>query len=221
MDDVFVIVLFTVFTSLVAGGEVFASSFLQIPISIVLGILVGAMTGIGLTVFFKKYHMRDTVKIIIMISLSCLLMELQNRLEGIVPFSGLLGIMSMGIFIYQRYPVLAGRLSARYNKQWVAAEILLFVLVGATVDISYALKAGGYAITIVLGALVFRMIGVYICLLKTKLSKKERLFCMVAYTPKATVQAAIGAIPLSMGLGSGQQILTNLPRILPSSIGGG
>jgi NhaP-type Na+/H+ or K+/H+ antiporter len=137
-----------------------------------------------------------------------LIIELQNRLEGLIPLSGLLAIMSMGITIYQKYNILAERLSIRYNKLWVGAEVLLFVLVGATVDINYALKSGIYAISIVLGALVFRMIGVYVCLIKTKLSKKERLFCMVAYTPKATVQAAIGAVPLSMGLACGQQVLT-------------
>lgn len=208
VDDVFVIVLFTAFTSLATGGDVSASSFLQIPISIILGIIIGALLGIGLTIFFKKFHMRDTVKIIIILSLSCLLIELQNSLDGIVPISGLLAIMSMGIAIYQKYNILADRLSAKYNKLWIAAEVLLFVLVGATVDLNYALQAGGYAMAIVLGALMFRMIGVFVCLLKTKLSKKERLFCMVAYTPKATVQAAIGAIPLSMGLDSGQQILT-------------
>ncbi len=208
VDDVFVIVLFTAFTSLVTGEVVSVSNFLQIPISIILGILIGSLMGIGLTILFKKFHMRDTVKIIIILSLSCLLIELQNSLEGIVPISGLLSIMSMGIAIYQKYNILADRLSDKYNKLWVAAEVLLFVLVGATVDLNYALQAGGYAIAIVLGALMFRMIGVYICLLRTKLSKKERLFCMVAYTPKATVQAAIGAIPLSMGLASGQQVLT-------------
>ncbi len=208
VDDVFVIVLFTAFTSLAAGGDVSSSSFLQIPISIVLGIIIGALLGMGLTLFFKKFHMRDTVKVIIILSLSCLLIELQNSLEGIVPISGLLAIMSVGIAIYQKYNILAMRLSAKYNKLWVAAEVLLFVLVGASVDLNYALQAGGYGIAIVLGGLIFRMVGVYICLLRTKLSRKERLFCMLAYTPKATVQAAIGAIPLSMGLASGQQILT-------------
>ncbi len=208
VDDVFVIVLFTAFTSLATGGEVTASSLLQIPVSIILGILIGSLLGMGLTLFFKKMHMRDSVKILIILSLSFLLIELQNRLAGIVPISGLLAIMSMGITIYQKYNILAKRLSAKYNKLWVAAEVLLFVLVGSTVDLNYALKAGVYAIAIVLGALVFRMIGVYVCLLKTKLTKKERLFCMVAYTPKATVQAAIGAIPLSMGLACGQQVLT-------------
>ena len=208
VDDVFVIVLFTAFTSLAAGGEVTATSFLQIPVSIILGIILGVLTGLGLTVFFRKFHMRDTVKLIIILSISCLLIELQNRLEGIIPISGLLAIMSMGIAIYQKYHVLAKRLSVKYNKLWVAAEVLLFVLVGATVDLQYAFKAGVFAVMIVLGALVFRMVGVLVCMIRTKLSKKERVFCMLAYTPKATVQAAIGAIPLAMGLACGQQVLT-------------
>lgn len=208
VDDVFVIVLFTAFTSLATGGNFSAISLTQIPVSIILGIFVGALSGIALCIFFKKFHMRDSVKILIILSLSCLMIELQNRLEGILPVSGLLAIMSMGIVIYQRYNILAERLSVKYNKLWVAAEVLLFVLVGATVDLNYAIKAGVYAILVVLGALVFRMLGVYVCLLKTELTRRERLFCMVAYTPKATVQAAIGAIPLSMGLACGQQVLT-------------
>jgi NhaP-type Na+/H+ or K+/H+ antiporter len=208
VDDVFVIVLFTAFTSLATGGDFTASSLLQIPISILLGIIVGVLLGITLTIFFKKFHMRDSVKIIIILSLSGLLIELQNILNGIIPISGLLAIMSMGVTIYKKYNILADRLSAKYSKLWVAAEILLFVLVGATVDLNYAVQAGLYSIVIVLGALLFRMFGVYVCLLKTKLSSKERLFCMLAYTPKATVQAAIGAIPLSMGLACGQQVLT-------------
>ena len=208
VDDVFVIVLFTAFTSLAAGGEVTPASFLQIPISIILGIVLGAFIGIWLTIFFRKFHMRDTVKLIIIISISCLMIELQNRLEGIIPISGLLAIMSMGIAIYQSHHVLAKRLSVKYNKLWVAAEVLLFVLVGASVDLQYAFKAGIFAVVIVIGALAFRMVGVLICMIRTKLSKKERVFCMLAYTPKATVQAAIGAIPLAMGLACGQQVLT-------------
>ncbi len=208
VDDVFVIVLFTAFTSLAAGGELSAINFLQIPISILVGVVIGAMIGFGLAIFFRKFHMRDTVKLIIILSISCLLIELQNRLINIVPISGLLAIMSMGITIYQNYHVLAKRLSTKYNKLWVAAEVLLFVLVGATVDLQYALKAGLFALVIILGALIFRMLGVFMCLIKTKLTKKERVFCMLAYTPKATVQAAIGAIPLGMGLACGQQVLT-------------
>lgn len=208
VDDVFVIVLFTAFTSLATGGEVTAVNFLQIPISILLGIVVGVLVGIGLTIFFRRFKMRDTVKLVILLSISCLLIELQNRLEGIVPLSGLIAIMSMGITIYQKYGILAKRLSIKYNKLWIAAEVLLFVLVGATVDLQYAIKAGLFAVVIVLGALLFRMFGVLVCLIRTKLTKKDKIFCMVAYTPKATVQAAIGAIPLAMGLACGQQVLT-------------
>lgn len=207
VDDVFVIVLFTAFTSLAIGGEISVSNFLQIPSSIILGVLVGSLLGIGLIKFFRRFHIRDTIKIIIILSFSFLLIELQNGLEETLAISGLIAIMSVGVIISQKSKVLANRLSAKYNKLWVAAEILLFVLVGATVDLNYAFQAGLPAIIIVLGALVFRMVGVYVSLLKTKLTKKEKLFCMIAYTPKATVQAAIGAIPLSMGLACGQQVL--------------
>lgn len=208
VDDVFVIVVFTAFTSLASTGEMSAVSFLQIPVSIILGILIGALTGFVLVRFFKKFHMRDSVKILIILSISFLLLELQNRLEEVVPVSGLLAIMSMGIVIKQKYEVLASRLSAKYNKLWVAAEIFLFVLVGATVDLQYAVSAGAAAVLLVAGALLFRMLGVLLSLVRTKLTPKEKLFCMVAYTPKATVQAAIGAVPLSMGLACGQIVLT-------------
>lgn len=208
VDDVFVIVVFTAFLSLASTGAVSAGSFLQIPVSILMGICIGAAAGGILTVFFKKIHMRDSVKILIILSVSFLLLELQNRLEGIIPISGLLAIMSLGIVIKQTYSVLAQRLSGKYNKLWVAAEVFLFVLVGATVDLKYVADAGVFAVLLVLGALVFRMFGVALSLVKTKLTKRERLFCMIAYTPKATVQAAIGAIPFSMGLACGQTVLT-------------
>ena len=208
VDDIFVIVLFTAFTGLAKGEKISAMSFAQIPISIFMGILVGLAVGTLLIKLFKKIHIRDTVKVIIILSTSFLLIECQNRLEGIVPMSGLLAIMSMGIIIKAKYEILALRLSNKYNKLWVGAEILLFVLVGATVNVKYALKAGVGAIIVILVALVFRMVGVYISLLKTKLSTKERLFCMIAYTPKATVQAAIGGIPLAMGLDCGELVLT-------------
>ena len=208
VDDVFVIVVFTALTTLASTGEISASSFLQIPLSICLGILLGIVAGWLLVVFFRKNHMRDTVKILIVISISFLLLEVQNRLEGIVPVSGLLAIMSMGIIINQKHNILAQRLSAKYNKLWIGAEILLFVLVGIAVDLNYALAAGAAAIVLVVGALVFRMTGVALSLLKTRLSGKERLFCMMAYTPKATVQAAIGTIPMTMGLECGSLVLT-------------
>ncbi len=208
VDDVFVIVIFTAFTSLASTGNIKASSFLQIPISIILGILAGMITGTLLVKFFRSFHMRDSIKLLIILSFSFLLIELQNRLEGIIPLSGLLSIMSLGIIINQKYNVLSHRLSQKYNKLWVAAEIFLFVLVGATVDLKYAISAGISSIVLVLGALLFRMAGVLLSLISTPLNKKEKLFCMIAYTPKATVQAAIGAIPLAMGLPCGQIVLT-------------
>lgn len=208
VDDVFVIVVFTAFTALASTGKMSISSFIQIPISIVMGIIFGSGVGILLVLFFKKNHMRDSVKILIIISVSFLLLEVQNRLEGIIPFSGLLAIMSMGIMLKQKYDVLASRLSAKYNKLWIGAEIFLFVLVGTTVDLKYVKSAGIFAVLLIIGALLFRMGGVALSLVKTDLSKKERLFCMVAYTPKATVQAAIGAIPLSMGLDCGNIVVT-------------
>ena len=208
VDDVFVIVLFTAFTSLASTGMLSAASFLQIPVSIVLGIIAGAFVGLLLFWFFKMFHMRDSVKLLIILSFSFLLIELQNRLKGVVPFSGLIAIMSLGIVIKRNYEILAKRLSGKYNKLWVAAEVFLFVLVGATVDLKYAAAAGSNAALLILGAIVFRMSGVALSLIKTNLSLKERLFCMVAYVPKATVQAAIGAIPLTMGLPCGQLVLT-------------
>lgn len=208
VDDIFVIVLFTIFTSLAIGGEINVFSFAQIPISIILGILVGVLSGIALTILFKKIHMRDTTKILIILSISFLIIELENRLSAIVLISGLLAIMSLGITILKNYDLLANRLEIKYNKLWVGAELILFVLVGATVDIDYAITAGLASVVLVVAAMVFRLAGVVLSLLKTDLSNKERLFTMIAYTPKATVQAAIGAIPLTMGLAIGQQALT-------------
>ena len=208
VDDVFVIVVFTVFTALASTGEVSVTSFTKIPISIVLGIILGGCIGMLLVIFFKKCHMRDSIKILIILSVSFLILEVENILQGYVPVSGLLAFMSMGIIIKQKYDVLALRLSAKYNKLWLGAEVFLFVLVGATVNLRYVASAGISAILLILLALLFRMVGVAVSLLKTDLSKRERLFCMVAYTPKATVQAAIGAIPLSMGLECGNMVLT-------------
>ena len=208
VDDVFVIVLFTAFISLATGSKVAASDLLQIPVSIIVGILVGVLVGLILVKGFKAFHMRDSVKVLIILSISFLLLELETRLEDIVPMSGLLAIMSMGIAIKQFYSKLAVRISVKYNKLWVAAEVLLFVLVGAIVNLDYVFKAGMIAIIIVVGAMVFRMVGVFVCVLGTKLSIKEKVFCMLAYTPKATVQAAIGGLPLAMGLACGEKVLT-------------
>ena len=208
VDDVFVIVVFTAVTALASTGIVNPLSFLKIPVSIVLGIALGILVGSILIWFFKKFHMRDSAKVLILFSVSFLLLELQNRLENIVPVSALLAIMSMGILIKRKYQILATRLSTKYNKLWVAAEIILFVLVGATVDLQYVYSAGVFAVMLLCGALLFRMAGVWLCLLGSELTRKEKVFCMLAYTPKATVQAAIGAVPLAMGLACGQTVLT-------------
>ena len=207
VDDIFVIILFTVFTSLAMGDSISPLNFLQIPTSIILGIIVGIIVGLLLTKLFRKLRIRDTNKIIIILSVSFLLLELEKSLKGIIAISALLSIMVLGIIIARKNLKLADRLSSKYNKLWLGAEILLFVLVGATVDLNYAFKAGLPTIFIVFVALTSRMIGVYVSLLKTKFTKKEKLFCIIAYTPKATVQAAIGAIPLTMGLACGQDVL--------------
>jgi len=207
VDDVFVIVLFTAFLSLTTGSSVTAKDFINIPISIVLGLVVGVFAGIILSKFFKIFHMRDSVKVLIILSISFLLLELETRISSFVPMSGLLAIMSMSATLYQTYEVLAKRLSAKFNKLWVAAEIISFVLVGATVDTHYAVTAGAMTLLIIITGLIFRMLGVILCLIRTRLTRNERIFCMFAYTPKATVQAAIGAVPLTMGLACGNQVL--------------
>lgn len=208
VDDVFVIVVFTVLTAFASTGEITGTSFLQIPLSIILGFLLGVIVGLCLVYFFRKVHIRDSVKVMIILSISFMLLELENRLEGIIPLSGLLAIMSMGITLNQKYDVLSKRISIKYNKLWLCAEVFLFVLVGIAVDIKYAFVAGAASVVVVMLALVFRMTGVFLSLVKTDLNKKERLFCMLSYTPKATVQAAIGTIPLAIGLDCGSIVLT-------------
>lgn len=208
VDDVFVIVVFTAMTALEASGEFTALSFVKIPISIVSGIIVGAIVGIVLVQLFKKNHIRDTIKVLIIISISFLLLELENSISDYIPISGLLAIMSMGVIIKLNYEILAERIQTKYNKLWTGAEIMLFVLVGATVNMKYVADAGILTVIMILAALVFRMIGVFVCLIKTELTMKEKIFCMIAYTPKATVQAGIGAVPLAMGLNCGQMVLT-------------
>ena len=208
VDDVFVIVLFTAFTSLAVGGDISLEQFAEIPISIILGIGVGSVIGFLLCLFWKKVHMQDSAKVIIFLSTSFLLVSFEKFAGGIVPFSGLLAVMAVGVALLKFYPLLAEHISSKFSKLWIAAEVLLFVLVGASVDIRYAISAGLNVVILILLVLVFRMVGVFVCLLKTSLTMKERLFCMIAYVPKATVQAAIGGLPLAMGLPHGQIILT-------------
>lgn len=154
------------------------------------------------------FHVRDSIKVVTLLSIFFLLVALETSIKEIIPFSGLLAVMSCGLAVNRGRPEVAAHLSSKYSKLWVAAEVLLFVLVGATVDIQYALASDAAPILVILGALVFRMAGVFVCLLKTKLAPKGRLFCIIAYTPKATVQAAIGSLPLSMGLSCGHVVLT-------------
>ncbi len=208
VDDVYVIVLFTTFLGMIQGGEVSVVRFVNIPVSIILGIIIGVLVGWALSFLFKMIHMRDTVKIMIILSVSFLLVFLEDSLKTAVTFSALISIMFIGVAMQKYRKAVALRLQSKFNKLWVIAEIFLFVLVGATVDISYLKNVGIKAILVIIGALIFRMLGVFICLLGTKLSSKERLFTMMAYTPKATVQAAIGGIPLSLGLGCGNIVLT-------------
>lgn len=207
VDDVFVIVLFTAFTALSTGGAITTVSFVQIPVSIITGLVLGILLGSVLVKLFKQYHMRDSIKVVIMVSVAFLFLGAEEWLKGIVPLSGLLAVMAMGATVLKLYPTLATRISPKFSKLWIAAEILLFVLVGATVDIQYALSAGVVVIAVILFALLLRMVGVYVCMIQTKLNVRERVFCMIAYLPKATVQAAIGSLPLAMGLPCGKSAL--------------
>ncbi len=208
VDDVFVIVLFTSFIGLASTGSFSMLNLIKIPTSIFFGISVGFLCAILLIYLFKKIHIRDSLKVIIILNISFLLVTFEHSLTGIIGFSGLLAIMSIGTGIQAKNTMLSKRMSIKYSKLWIAAEVMLFVLVGATVNIKYALRASIPAILLIITVLIFRMAGVFLCLVGTSLSYRERLFCMIAYCPKATVQAAIGSIPLSMGLPSGNIILT-------------
>ena len=208
VDDVFVIVLFTSFIGLASNGTFSMLNLIKIPTSILFGIFIGFLCAILLIYLFKKIHIRDSLKVIIILNISFLLVTFEHSLTGIIGFSGLLAIMSIGTGIQAKNTMLSKRMSIKYSKLWITAEVMLFVLVGATVNIKYALGASIPAILLIITVLIFRMIGVFLCLVGTSLSYRERLFCMIAYCPKATVQAAIGSIPLSMGLPSGNIILT-------------
>jgi len=208
VDDIYVIVLFTSFMGMYSGSSFDIGSLVKIPIAIVVGLLMGILLGLALVKLFKKVHMRDTVKILILLSTAFLLVTLETVIKSYVPMSGLLAVMALGGTILKQYDILAERLSGKFSKIWVAAELMLFVLVGATVDISYAAKAGIAAVALIFIAFMIRICGVFICLIKTNLNLKERLFCAIAYLPKATVQAAIGGLPLAAGITAGNTILT-------------
>ena len=208
VDDVYVIVLFSTFVGMMQGEGASILKFVNIPISIFLGIAIGLLIGVLLAYFFKKMHIRDTSKVLIILSISFLLVVMEDKLSTPITFSALIAIMFIGIGLQKKRETVAKRLSVKYGKLWVSAEVFLFVLVGATVNIGYLGKVGVKALIVIIGALVFRMFGVFVCLLGTSLKRKERLFTMLAYTPKATVQAAIGGIPLALGFTCGDLVLT-------------
>ena len=211
-DDVFVIVLFSTFLGMAQGGEATLMSLSGIPVSIVLGVAVGALVGYALARFFETayaHHLsvRNSTKVVVVLGMAFLLTSIESVLP--LPFSGLLAVMSMACALNMACsPRVAKRLGEKFGKLWIAAEVILFVLVGAAVDIRYTLNAGRMAVAMIALALVFRAIGVWLCLLGTELNRKERLFCVIAYCPKATVQAAIGGVPLAMGLACGPLVLS-------------
>ena len=208
VDDVYVIVLFSTFVGMMQGEGASILKFVNVPVYIFGGIAIGLLLGVLLAYFFKKVHIRDTSKVLIILSISFLLVVIEDKLTTAITFSSLIAVMFIGIGLQKKREAVAERLSVKYGKLWVAAEVFLFVLVGATVNIEYLGKVGSKAFVVIIGALIFRMFGVFVCLLGTGLKRKERLFAMVAYTPKATVQAAIGGIPLALGFACGDTVLT-------------
>ena len=208
VDDIFVIVLFASFMGMYGGEGFNPTSLLLVPVSIISGMGLGIISGFIFVKVFKAIHVRDTVKVLIMLSIAFLFVSLEDFIKPYFPVSGLLAVMAFSATILSTYEVLAKRITGKFSKIWVAAEVLLFVLVGAAVDISYLKGAGIASIVFILSALVFRIVGVNVSLLGTSLDKKERIFCSIAYLPKATVQAAIGAVPLAAGVSAGNLILT-------------
>ena len=213
-DDVYVIVLFTAFVSMAQGGEVSAASLLEIPVSVVLGVLLGAAAGWAIgwffeTAFAKRRYVRNSTKTVVVLGLAFSCLAIETALKGTVPVSGLLAVVSMACVLKRKsVSFVSRRLSEKFGKLWIAAELLLFGLVGAAVDIRYTVAAGAAAILMLVISLMLRSLGVAVCTLRTPLSAKERLFCCIAYLPKATVQAAIGSVPLSLGLPCGQIVLS-------------
>lgn len=213
-DDIFVIVLFSTFVSMAQGGNADIMDFVNIPVSIILGVVFGAIAGYILSLFFEtayahKHYVRNSMKVIIILGVSFLLMAAETWLDGTVSVSGLLAVVSMACVIkIKSVTFVSNRLSEKFGKLWLAAEVILFVLVGAAVDIRYTMNAGISALLMIVIALSFRSVGVALCLLRTALTWKERIFCIIAYLPKATVQAAIGSVPLTLGLSCGKITLS-------------
>lgn len=208
VDDVYVIVLFSTFSGMMQGEGASVIRFINIPVSIILGMIIGLTIGVLLAFYFQKVHIRDTAKVLIILGISFLLAAAEDSLTTPVTFSALIAIMFIGVGLQRKREAVAKRLAVKYGKLWVAAEVFLFVLVGATVNIGYLGRVGVRALLMIAGALLFRMAGVWVCLLGTGLKTGEKAFTMLAYTPKATVQAAIGGIPLALGFACGDTVLT-------------
>lgn len=208
VDDVYVIVLFSTFSGMMQGEGASVIRFVNIPVSIILGMVIGLTIGILLAFYFQTVHIRDTAKVLIILGISFLLAAAEDSLTTPVTFSALIAIMFIGVGLQRKREAVAKRLAVKYGKLWVAAEVFLFVLVGATVNIGYLGRVGVRALLMIAGALLFRMAGVWVCLLGTGLKTGEKAFTMLAYTPKATVQAAIGGIPLALGFACGDTVLT-------------
>lgn len=208
VDDVYVIVLFSTFSGMMQGEGASVIRFVNIPVSIILGMIIGLTIGVLLAFYFQKVHIRDTAKVLIILGISFLLAAAEDSLTTPVTFSALIAIMFIGVGLQRKREAVAKRLAVKYAKLWVAAEVFLFVLVGATVNIGYLGRVGVRALLMIAGALLFRMAGVWVCLLGTGLKRGEKAFTMLAYTPKATVQAAIGGIPLALGFACGDTVLT-------------
>lgn len=208
VDDVFVIVMFSAFLGMCQGQDISWIQFAKVPVSILLGSLFGFVLGLGFGKYFEKFHMRDSVKVIILLAVAFALDWVEGRFGATIPFSGLIAVMALGIGLQKKREAVAGRLSIKFNKLWVCAEVILFVLVGSCVDINYTCQAGFAAVALIGLVLIFRILGVVLCVSGTNLNFKERLFCAFGYIPKATVQAAIGGVPLAMGLAAGNVILS-------------
>ena len=221
VDDVYVIVLFSTFSGMMQGEGASVIRFVNIPVSIILGMIIGLTIGILLAFYFQKVHIRDTAKVLIILGISFLLAAAEDSLTTPVTFSALIAIMFIGVGLQRKREAVAKRLAVKYGKLWVAAEVFLFVLVGATVNIGYLGRVGVRALLMIAGALLFRMAGVWVCLLGTGLKRGEKAFTMLAYTPKATVQAAIGGIPLALGFACGDTVLTvaGLAIVLTAPLG--
>ena len=213
-DDIYVIVLFSTFSTMAQGGSAHLKDFINIPVSIILGIALGSVAGYLLSLFFEtayahSHMVRNSLKVIVVMGVAFLLMSIETWLKPVVSVSGLLAVISMACVLKLKCTAsVSARLSQKFGKLWLAAEVLLFVLVGASVDIRYTLKAGPAALAMIFAALLIRTLGVSLCVTGTNLTWRERLFCSIACLPKATVQAAIGSVPMAMGLSCGQIVLS-------------